>query len=67
MASSSASGFNTMEDGKTAHHSSDGLSLVVTFVSYLLWACVITILVVSALLIVVMVSKHRKHKKHKKQ
>lgn len=67
MASSSASGFNTMEDGKTAHHSSDGLSLIVTFVSYVLWACLITILVVSALLIVVMVRKHRKHKKHKKQ
>lgn len=64
MASDSASGFNTMEDGKA---STEGLSMVTTFNSILLWSILIIVLVVSALLVVVMLGKHRKHKKHAKK
>jgi len=64
MASDSASGFNSVEDGKT---STEGMSLITTFYSFLLWSIVIIILVVSAILVVVMLGKHRKHKKHAKK
>jgi len=64
MATESASGFDAVEDGKA---STEGLSLVTTYSSYLLWFIVVIILVVSALVILVMLGKHRKHKKHKKQ
>lgn len=63
MATTSASGFDTMDDGKA---STSGLSLVTTYNSILLWSIVVIILVVSAILVVVMLGKHRKHKKHKK-
>ncbi len=64
MASDSASGFNTVEDGKA---STEGLSMVTTFNSVLYLVIVICIVSVCAVLVFVFViGKHRKHKKQKK-
>lgn len=64
MASVSASGFDTIEDGKAT---ASGMSLVVSFTSILLWVIGISVLCICAVIVVLMLGKRRRRKRGKKR
>ena len=63
MATSSASGFDTVEDGKA---STSGLSLITCYSSILIYVLVVVVVIASAFVIVLMLAKRKKHKRAKK-